>query len=396
MLKRILSVAAAALIFVPAALAQENKGAKVTVEETNDENGRVVITRTESEGQVKTNSFNSNWSIGFEAGVGYYLGDNDNLASFGQRTAPAFNLYVTKFATPVFGLGLTLGAGQMKGGAFASEEGIMNAHYMTDKHLAADNAYLQSGWYFNPHIDALLDLDNLIAGYNPFRVYNVELSAGGGVMLGFDKKFGENTCYVAPAFNLGLLNSFNLNDRFAIVVNLRGLITGNNFDGEIQGVAVDGLMSLTAGLNIKLGDLPKRSFQTVSDVKVDRYSTKVYNAGKVQLEEAKHQLSIIEAENDILSTAAAAAANSCIPLSILINFEKGSSAVSNAAMIDLMAAAQAIKSTPGTRYGISGSKARAQAIFDILTGELGVDAGQLEIQKTGANLGGAIISTIVK
>lgn len=394
MLKHILSAGAAALLLLQPAFAQNDKGLKVTVEETSDENGRVVITRSESASQIKANSFSSNWAIGVEAGVNYYLGDNDNLASFGERTAPAFNLYVTKFASPVFGMGLTLGVNQMKGAVphFLDAD---SGHFITGK-TTAKEGILQSGWCFNPHIDALLDLDNLVAGYNPFRVYNLTFSMGGGVLLGLDKKFDKSICYVEPTFNLGLLNSFNLSDRVAIIVNLRGLITGNNFDGELEGVSVDGAMSLTAGVNIKLGDLPKRRFQTVNDVSVDRYSTKAYDAGKVQLENAKQQLKILQAENDALSSAAGTAVNSSIPISILINFEKGSNAVSNAAMIDLMAAAQAIKSTPETRYGISGSKARAQAIFDILTGELGVDAKQLEILKTGANLSGAIISTIVK
>ncbi len=394
MIKQMFAAAAAALLLLQPAFAQNDKGAKVTVEETSDENGRVVITRSESSSQVKTNSFSSNWSIGIEAGVNYYLGDNDDRATFGQRTAPAFNLYVTKFASPVFGLGLTLGVNQMKGAVPLLFDDV-DGHFITGK-TTGKEGILQSGWCFNPHIDALLDLDNLFAGYNPFRVYNLTFSMGGGVILGFDKKFDKSVCYVEPTFNLGLLNSFNVSDRIAILVNLRGLITGNNFDGERQGVCVDGAISLTAGVNIKLGDLPKRRFQTGNDVSVDRYLTKEYNAGKVQLENAKQQLRILEAENDALSSAASAAANGSIPISILINFEKGSNAVNNAAMIDLMAAAQAIKSTPETRYGISGSKARAQAIFDILTGEFGVDAKQLEIQKTGANLNGAIISTIVK
>ena len=80
--------AAAALLLLQPAFAQNDKGAKVTVEETSDENGRVVITRSESASQVKTNSFSSNWSIGIEAGVNYYLGDNDDRATFGLEGTP--------------------------------------------------------------------------------------------------------------------------------------------------------------------------------------------------------------------------------------------------------------------------------------------------------------------
>lgn len=394
MLKQILSVAAAVVLIAPAALAQDNKGAKVTVEETSDENGRVVITRKESKNLIKTNSFWSNWSIGLEGGVSYYLGDYDDRASFGERTAPAFNLYITKFATPAFGLGLTLGVNQLKGATPLLFDDL-TGHFITGK-PAAKEGILQSGWCFNPHIDALLDLDNLFAGYNPFRFYNLTFALGGGVMLGFDHKFDKSVCYVEPTFNLGLLNSFNLSDRVAIIVNLRGLITGDNFDGERGGVKVDGAMSLTAGVNIKLGDLPKRRFETLSDVSIERFNEKAYAAGKVKLEDIERQIKLVEAENEILSAAAETAKVSSVPISILVNFEKDSNAVNNAAMIDLMAAAQAIKSTPSTRYSISGNKARAKAVFDILTEELGVDAKQLEIQKTGAEMSGAIISTIVK
>ena len=395
MLKQILSVAAAVVLIAPAALAQDNKGAKVTVEETSDENGRVVITRKESKNLIKTNSFWSNWSIGLEGGVSYYLGDYDDRASFGERTAPAFNLYITKFATPAFGLGLTLGVNQLKGATPLLFDDL-TGHFITGKH-AAKEGILQSGWCFNPHIDALLDLDNIFCGYDPFRIYNVSLLLGGGILVGFDTAMRDAmVAYVEPTFNLGLLNSFRLTDRLNLLVNLRGLITGDNFDGETEFKKVDGAVSLTAGLSFKFGALPQRSFSKVEDVTVEHYNDKGIEAEKAKIQELERKVKALSAENDALAKAAAASgATASIPISLRIGVAPDGS-IGNASRIDLMAAAEAIRSTPNTRYNVSGSAKDIESVMAILTGELGVAPAQLERSENGAQSGLVIISTLVK
>lgn len=382
---------AAALAFQPAM--GQDKGAKVTVEETSDENGRVIITRKESKNLIKTNSFWSNWAIGLEGGVSYYLGDYDNLASFGERTAPAFNLYITKFATPAFGLGLTLGVNQMKGAVPQVFDAA--GHFITGKHSAKDGI-LQSAWCFNPHIDALLDLDNIFFGYDPFRVYNVSLVLGGGILAGFDTNvYDTMVAYVEPTFNLGLLNSFRLTDRLNLLVNIRGLITGDNFDGETEFKKVDGAVSLTAGLSFKFGALPQRSFTTVEDVTIEHFNDKGVEAEKAQIRELESKVKALSAENDALAAASASGVSASVPISLRIGVAPDGS-IGNAARIDLMAAAEAIKSTPNTRYNVSGPANGIGNVIAILTGEMGVSPAQLESIENGAQSGLVIISTLVK
>ncbi|MBQ7268280.1 MAG: hypothetical protein IJS62_00295 [Bacteroidales bacterium] len=391
--KRILSVAVTASLSVPALLAQN---AKVTVEETSDENGRVIITRKEFKEPVKAYRFQPNWAVGIEAGANYYLGDDDNLASFGERTAPAFNLFVIRNFSPVFGIGVTLGVNQMKGAVPLLMDADLG-HFATDKRVSSGrDALLQSAWCLNPHIDAVLNLDNLFAGYNPFRVYHASLLLGGGVLMGFDKVFGDPVTYFEPTFNMGLVNSFRLTDRLNALVSLRGLITGDNFDGEVQRKKVDGAISLTAGLRFTFGPLPQCKFRDIEDVTVERYNDKGNGAGIAELKELERKVEALSAENDALEAAASSAVFSSIPITLRISLSDQGKTIGKAAQIDLMAAAQAIKSTPNTRYGIHGTAEGTRTVFHALTGGLGVSPAQLECRNDGADNGLVLISTLVK
>lgn len=392
---------AAALLFQP--VMGQDRDAKVTVEETNDENGRVVITRNESYQAVKTNGFWSNWTIGVDAGIGYYLGDYDKLASFGERTAFACDFFVEKFATPAFGFGITLGVQQLKGASPVTLEETFVPHFITDQMSKSNEAWLQKAWVINPHIDLIFDLDNIFGGYNPFRCYNATLLLGAGMMAGLGHDYGHSSYYFEPTFNMGLLNSFRINDFLSILVNVRGLLTGDNLDGEVPRKSVDGAISLTAGVSFKLGDAPKRSFRRVEDVTIEHYNDKAVEAEKAEIKELQKKIKAIEAENKALSASSGSAVKGSVPIAMRINFASGSKAIDNAGIIDVEAAADAIKSTPGTRYAISGfsegqadlSSDRAKAVIDMLTGRYGVPSGQLELRNTGKESGDCVvISTI--
>jgi outer membrane protein OmpA-like peptidoglycan-associated protein len=102
--------------------------------------------------------------------------------------------------------------------------------------------------YANLHIDAMMNVTNMVMGYNSTRLYNMIPYIGmGGVRV-----FDQNT--YAFGFNVGLLNTFRLNDSWRVNLEMGALLADRDMDGvpgEKRGF--DNLFSLTAGITYNIG-----------------------------------------------------------------------------------------------------------------------------------------------
>ena len=218
---------------------------------------------TAKDNRVLTNKFWSNWSINGAIGTQFYYGENDKYMKFGDRlTFPALDIYLNKWVTPVFGWGLAVSGYRMKG--IYQPENEYAAFQTKDFYLRRDGQdyYWQKGNFVNPFLYFTLDLISCFGGYNPNRIYDLDLYAGGGIAIGFDSQFNRT----APTFNAGLVNRFRLTNNLGLLINLRGALVGDDFEGESRGqepltreyigrnIPLDGIFGVTVGLSYRFGE----------------------------------------------------------------------------------------------------------------------------------------------
>ena len=293
-MKKLFLLIATVALFAPASIfAQdapkvtitEDENTKTIVEETKTDKGYVTTTTVIDKKAVFTNGFWQNWQLSAGIGTQAYIGDNDykvNKIVPEMLAFPAIDLYLTKWASPSFGIGLGANWSKFKG-LYQGREYWQNkpvtttANFRPNKEEAynrTDGKYpdqyltVQSGSYLNVFALAHADLMNMFGGYKPNRFYDIDAYAGGGAIFGF----GESGNVWDVTFNAGLMNTFRLTEQLRLLVNLRGAIVGEAFDGEgynleptkdhwLKNIKADGIFGATIGLTYNLGkDASRWSF----------------------------------------------------------------------------------------------------------------------------------------
>ena len=172
---------------------------------------------------VQTNSFWDNWFVSLNAGAQFSYLTPEGKQEFKDRITFSGLAYVGKWFTPGMGMRLAYNGYQFQG-------------------------YSDKEDYGNLHLDAMMNVTNMVMGYNSARLYNMIPYIGmGGVRV-----FDQNT--YAFGFNAGLLNTFRLNDSWRVNVELGALLADRDMDG-VSGDkrGFDDLFSLTAGITYNIG-----------------------------------------------------------------------------------------------------------------------------------------------
>ena len=380
------------------------------VTESQDDSGRTV-TATSTTRNVLTNDFKYNWELIGLLGTQFFYGENEKYMNFWERfTFPAADIMLNKWASPSIGFAVGVTGLKMKGVYQAvSETGlpfqdqyphfltdeVYEKNYMTQQSTSLDLNY-QKGFYINPYIVAMFDLSNLIGGVKADRFYTAQWYAGGGLMLGFDKDNMQLSNARGVSFNTGLLNKFRLNERFDFVVNLRGALVSDDFDGESREMnetydkehmkanfPFDGIAGVTAGLCLHFGvkkDL--HTWKTASNVNSDHYVAPVMIPGETVY------------VHDTVSVARPVDPS----LWFHIQFKIDRTEIQPRERININSVADFIKSAPDTKFLVAGfadkqtsypahnlwlSEHRAKNVYNMLVNEFGVNPDQLEIDYQG-------------
>ena len=345
------------------------------------------VTYSDDKYKVETNRFWDNWFISAGAGGQVYFGDHDKQASFGDRIAPALDISVGKWFTPGIGVRVMYSGLKIKG---ATQTGV---------HSTGDEVPGKGGtgyWlekqkfgYYNFHVDAMFNLTNLIGGYKEKRVYNISAYGGVGVMHTSDtpKETGISA-------HFGLLNSFRLCSALDLNLDLRGTFVDDGFDGETGGRFGEGMFTATIGLTYKF---KQRGWDRSKTVTRTVYNTEELNALRDRLnrmgeENARLQEALAHKQEPKTVVKTKASAN-------FVTFTIGKSELSNEARVNLGMFAEVVKAgDPNAVYTITGyadagtgskklnerlSKERAEAVYDCLVNEFGVDESQLKIDYKG-------------
>ena len=168
------------------------------------------------------NRMQDNWFITAEGGASLYISDKAVHRKLSDRFMPAASLYVGKHITPVFGVRAGINWLGLKGLATGTQyigsmpDEMVGQYYKTK--------YNEFGLVF----DVMVNLTNWWCGYNPNRVYNATVYAGAGAYTTFTKEYKgtfpdswHHVNDVPLTLRAGIINSFRLNDHFALSLDIR-------------------------------------------------------------------------------------------------------------------------------------------------------------------------------
>ena len=310
--------------------------------------------------QETDNYYTQKWTdnIFVSAGVGGMAVFND-----GMNTTFNFNLSLGKYITPTWGVRAQIGGLEQK-------IGEQKTGYVGDK---------QTAFEFN--IDAMLNLTNLIGGYNPNRA--IDLYGFVGPTMNLSKamnaqynqnepnEFETNGSKARIGATAGLGLGYNINDKWAINLEGRFGVTPSVFGYASDFSKAEATGRLTLGATYTFGG---KKFAKIEDRVIEKVIEKEV-IKEVPVEVVK------EVVKEIPGTASAA-----------IFFKIGKAVISPEGMVNVKLMAKVIKDNPNATYKVAGfadkgtgsaetnqklSEKRAQAVYDALIAE-GVKASQLE------------------
>lgn len=351
--------------------------------------------------QVITNPFWSNWFFSVGGGAQVLYGNTDHIGKLGRRISPSLNVSLGKWVTPGFGLRMQYSGLQAKG--FTRNE---IADYVKGA-PRADGSYKQRWDYMNLHGDLMLNLNALLGGYNPNRVYEVIPYIGAGWAHSYSRPHTN-----VATFNAGIINRFRLSNAVDLNVELNATGLEGKFDGEQKGKRdYDGILGATLGITYYF---PTRGFQRpvpqiISEIELRQMRNQL-NALAVSNMELQQQLANAKQPVTVEEEAVVVTDPDIAPRTIF--FEIGSDKLSPQEEMNLSYLANRMKAFPDVTYTINGyadsatgsaafnqklSLARAQAVKDLLVNKYGIAADKLTVAAGGGvdKFGQPILNRVV-
>lgn len=360
---------------------------------------------------VQTNGFFKNWYLSIGGGAQTIFGDHDKQIGWDNRITPAFDVAVGKWFTPVIGVramasGLTLkGAtqGGLDGGPISESKGaaFSTGQQITEQPWDGYWLWYQEFNYINLHVDVMYNLCNLFGGYKEKRVYNAIPYFGLGwvaVLEDADRLPEDVRLSREVGANIGLINQFRLSRSLDLNIDIRGGYVNDRFDGDesTAGRYGEGILSATANLVWKIGGNTWERSKTII-----RHDNRTINQLRDMMDQMSQTNAELQKALDECNKAAVDTIVKKIPVVApnLINFKINKSKLTKASRVSLGMMADVIKECdPSLVYVITGyadavtgnkeindrlSKERAEAVYDCLVKEFGVNPNQLRVEYKG-------------
>lgn len=247
---------------------------------------------------VATNSFWSNWFVQANFAYSAFYSNEEKDAGFAKsplkdfRRGLGFSVAIGKWFTPGIGLRTKFNA-------------------MDGKSVITTDADKNKIKYWNLQEQALLNLSNLLCGYNESRVWNFIPYAGVGVA----RNCSYNTYELVGS--AGILNTFRISKRVAVNLDLSYNLSGDDFEGRVwdnggiggghENPNHDRWFTAEVGLTLNLG---KATWNKVPDVDA------IKALSQSQIDALKAQLADANAENDRLKNMLANQPKAEVPQSV--------------------------------------------------------------------------------
>lgn len=381
-MKRLFISALCAAAFTGAAAQEQHSDTIQSVYDTTEE-----VMYDNDKYKVETNHFWDNWFVSAGFGGQIIFGNHDKQVKFFDRIAPALDIAVGKWFTPGIGVRLMYSGLSVKGATQKEGHGEFPAHStgVDVPGKGGDGYWLmkQKFDFYNLHLDALFNMSNILCGYNEKRVYNCTPYIG----LGWARVW-ESPQSMEVSANVGILNSFRLNDALNLNLDIRGAYVSDRFDGELGGRWGEGIWSATVGLTYRF---KQRGWGRSKTIVRTHDRQRELKAMQDKLNDMQAQLAQRKRDS-ITVVKTLAAANFVI-------FKIDTWDLTKESRVQLGLFAETIKKAdPNAVYIITGyadkgtgsiernvilSKNRARVVYECLVNEFGVPKKQLRVDHKG-------------
>lgn len=381
-MKRLFISALCAAAFTGAAAQEQHSDTIQSVYDTTEE-----VMYDNDKYKVETNHFWDNWFVSGGFGGQVLFGNHDKQVKFFDRIAPALDIAVGKWFTPGIGVRLMYSGLSVKGATQKEGHGEFPTHStgVDVPGKGGDGYWLmkQKFDFYNLHLDALFNMSNILCGYNEKRVYNCTPYVG----LGWARVW-ESPQSMEVSANVGVLNSFRLNDALNLNLDIRGAYVSDRFDGELGGRWGEGIWSATVGLTYRF---KQRGWGRSKTIVRTHDRQRELKAMQDKLNDMQAQLAQRKRDS-ITVVRTLAAANFVI-------FKIDTWDLTNESRVQLGLFAETIKKAdPNAVYIITGyadkgtgsiernvilSKNRARVVYECLVNEFGVPKKQLRVDHKG-------------
>ena len=382
MIKHLFISALCAAAFTGAAAQEQHSDTIQSVYDTTEE-----VMYDNDKYKVETNHFWDNWFVSAGFGGQIIFGNHDKQVKFFDRIAPALDIAVGKWFTPGIGVRLMYSGLSVKGATQKEGHGEFPTHStgVDVPGKGGDGYWLmkQKFNFYNLHLDALFNMSNILCGYNEKRVYNCTPYIG----LGWARVW-ESPQSMEVSANVGILNSFRLNDALNLNLDIRGAYVSDRFDGELGGRWGEGIWSATVGLTYRF---KQRGWGRSKTIVRTHDRQRELKAMQDKLNDMQAQLAQRKRDS-ITVVKTLAAANFVI-------FKIDTWDLTNESRVQLGLFAETIKKAdPNAVYIITGyadkgtgsvernvilSKNRARVVYECLVNEFGVPKKQLRVDHKG-------------
>ena len=381
-MKRLFISALCAAAFTGAAAQEQHSDTIQSVYDTTEE-----VMYNNDKYKVETNHFWDNWFVSAGFGGQVLFGNHDKQVKFFDRIAPALDIAVGKWFTPGIGVRLMYSGLSVKGATQKEGHGEFPTHStgVDVPGKGGDGYWLmkQKFDFYNLHLDALFNMSNILCGYNEKRVYNCTPYVG----LGWARVW-ESPQSMEVSANVGILNSFRLNDALNLNLDIRGAYVSDRFDGELGGRWGEGIWSATVGLTYRF---KQRGWGRSKTIVRTHDRQRELKAMQDKLNDMQAQLAQRKRDS-ITVVKTLAAANFVI-------FKIDTWDLTKESRVQLGLFAETIKKAdPNAVYIITGyadkgtgsiernvilSKNRARVVYECLVNEFGVPKKQLRVDHKG-------------
>ena len=382
MIKHLFISALCAAAFTGAAAQEQHSDTIQSVYDTTEE-----VMYDNDKYKVETNHFWDNWFVSAGFGGQIIFGNHDKQVKFFDRIAPALDIAVGKWFTPGIGVRLMYSGLSVKGATQKEGHGEFPTHStgVDVPGKGGDGYWLmkQKFNFYNLHLDALFNMSNILCGYNEKRVYNCTPYIG----LGWARVW-ESPQSMEVSANVGVLNSFRLNEALNLNLDIRGAYMSDRFDGELGGRWGEGVWSATVGLTYRF---KQRGWGRSKTIVRTHDRQRELKAMQDKLNDMQAQLAQRKRDS-ITVVRTLAAANFVI-------FKIDTWDLTNESRVQLGLFAETIKKAdPNAVYIITGyadkgtgsiernvilSKNRARVVYECLVNEFGVPKKQLRVDHKG-------------
>ncbi len=401
-----------ALLLMAPALLQAQQVRKVRTEETTEVTDRY---RTE------VSTARENWFVTVGAGTSFYFGSGNGQTTtrgigFGKVVAPALDIAVGKWIIPGIGVRMQYN-GLYTRGATSDDTNIF-LEMKDGKPVqieGKEGLWYVKAPYFGIHADVMFNLNNLITGYKPDRIWSCIPYAGLGLIHSWqfnynkasyaemvkDKDKKHHTTSISG--NFGLLNTFRVSHITDVVLDIHEAVFTDSFEHEYAafGKSGDNILAVTVGLNF---NLPPRGYR--QSTATERVTTRDLDTRGL-----REQIDSLIAQQDRLEDEIEEARNRTVNVtdtltmaqrirftaSCLVIFPLGVSTLQDDARYNLKVFAKTVHDTDekllltGYADASTGTAAlnerlsheRAQAVYEYLVNTCGISGDRLRVEYAG-------------